>query len=188
MHGEYSAVNGEPSSEVDHVSWWFCSRADSSGHLRGKNIVLCDSGMLVHNTVQTRLDTLHLTLHTLDFTFHSLHFLQSTHSIHFILYTPHFTWLYFLWSFLCSAFGFVGVSCFFRPLTVAVTGRLWAQSFRPEHLLGSAGPAAMTHGIHMGLSINGDTPEWMVYFMGNPSKNGWGLGYPILGKPHICTC
>ena len=37
---------------------------------------------------------------------------------------------------------------------------------------------------HVGVSLNGGTPKWMVY-NGKPYQNGWFGGTIILGNPHV---
>ena len=60
-----------------------------------------------------------------------------------------------------------------------------------DHLRSLAIHASVDHGTysnymsHMGVSRNGGTPKWMVYFMDNPSTNGWFRGIPISGNLHM---
>ena len=92
-------------------------------------------------TLHFALYTLHFTLRTPQFTLYALHFtLQhpTLHTLHCTLHTWHSTFhslhttLYvipLLWSFMCFAFGFVGLSCFF--LDVSMKGHGFHR-FRPE--------------------------------------------------------
>ena len=130
-----------------------------------------------HSTLYTSHSTLyipHSTLHTPHSTLYTPHF--TLHALYLILYTPHST-LYTLYFTLRTSHFTLYKRCtsnsilftphwpFFHVYDVSLSTRV-SESVPLSSI--------RVHGLHlvfkhiMGVSINGDTPKWMVDFMENP--------------------
>ena len=158
-------------------------RSLSSFCVAGAALQTCHIACSTLHTLHSTLHPLHFTLHTLHSTLYTPHSTLHTphftlHALYLILYTPHST-LYTLYFTLHTSHFTLYKRCtsnsilftphwpFFHVYDISLSTRFGIRTIIIR-------VSIRVHGLHlvfkhiMGVSINGDTPKWMVDFMENP--------------------